>query len=155
MDPVVIAEIVDDEQEISKIQIPLGLVGGDSFIVTPDNGRIFTVVVPEGAVGGDYVQVIVPQDQYVDSQQPYINVSRATVGAAVLGAVVGTLILGPICGVVLAGGAAYATTRKHGRIGETSRKAGNSTYSGLSATKHWIEKKLTKKSSSHVESTSS
>jgi hypothetical protein len=149
MESVAFAEAVENRQEITKVQIPLGLVGGDSFVVTPDNGRIFTVIVPEGALGGTFIQVIVPDDQKTDdSQQPFVKLSKATVGAAVLGGVVGTLLLGPICGVILAGGAAYATTRQQGRIGETSRKAGNSTFRGLSATKRWIESKVTKKNDS-------
>jgi hypothetical protein len=146
MEPLAFAEAVENQQKITKVQIPLGLVGGDSFIVTPDNGRIFTVVVPEGAQGGSFIQVIVPDDQNTsDLQQPFVKLSKATVGAAVLGGVVGTLILGPICGVILAGGAAYATTRQHGRIGETSRNAGNSTFRGLSATKRWIENRVLKR----------
>jgi hypothetical protein len=49
------AEIIDNQ--VQKIQIPCGLQPGDSFIVTPANGRIFTVIVPEGAEPGNFIQV--------------------------------------------------------------------------------------------------
>jgi hypothetical protein len=35
-----------------RLQIPTGLFAGDTFIVTPDNGRVFTVIVPENAIPG-------------------------------------------------------------------------------------------------------
>jgi len=50
------ADTVDD-QEVMKVQIPNGLYPGDSFVVTPPDGRVFTVVVPEGAVAGTFVDV--------------------------------------------------------------------------------------------------
>lgn len=48
------ADTVGD-QEVMKVQIPIGLHPGDSFVVTPPDGRVFTVIVPEGAVAGAYV----------------------------------------------------------------------------------------------------
>ena len=99
-----------------KLQIPRGLSAGDTFIVTPDNGRVFTVIVPENAVAGSYIEVIVPDEVEpltVNSSSaqndPVITVQKTTAGAALAGALVGTLLLGPIVGILLAGGAAYAT----------------------------------------------
>jgi hypothetical protein len=94
-----------------KIRIPRGLRTGDTFIVTQDDGRVFTVVIPEGAIPGGEIEVIVP-DEITTAQgtTDEISLKKSTAGAALAGAVVGTLILGPIGGLVLAGGAAYATT---------------------------------------------
>ena len=45
-----------------RLQIPRGLIAGDTFVVTPDSGRIFTVIVPENAIPGSYIEVIVPDE---------------------------------------------------------------------------------------------
>ncbi len=141
--PEAVANVVDSQ--VTKIQIPLGLKPGDSFIVTPANGRVFTVIVPEGASGGGFIEVIVPDEaesHSVNGQKPFVQISKATVGAAVLAGVVGAIVVGPVVGLVMAGGAAYATTREHGKIGETSRKVGNSSYKGMVSAKNWVEKKV-------------
>ena len=99
-----------------RLQIPRGLSAGDTFVVTPDNGRVFTVIVPENAVAGSYIEVIVPDEVEpvtVDSSSaqndPVLTVHKTTAGAALAGALLGTLLMGPIVGILLAGGAAYAT----------------------------------------------
>eukprot|EP00596_Hydrurales_sp_CCMP1899_P011284 CAMPEP_0119051252 /NCGR_PEP_ID=MMETSP1177-20130426/72929_1 /TAXON_ID=2985 /ORGANISM="Ochromonas sp, Strain CCMP1899" /LENGTH=142 /DNA_ID=CAMNT_0007030391 /DNA_START=67 /DNA_END=492 /DNA_ORIENTATION=+ len=126
-----------------RLQIPTGLFAGDTFIVTPDNGRVFTVIVPENAIPGSYIEVIVPDEVEPVSHDegsppnPTIAVNKTTAGAALAGGVLGTLILGPIGGVVGAMGAAYATTRKEGKIGKYSRIIGESTYTQTSKAKNW------------------
>ena len=99
-----------------RLQIPRGLMAGDTFVVTPDNGRVFTVIVPENAVPGSYIEVIVPDEIEaipLDSDgkplNPVMTVRKTTAGAALAGALLGTLLMGPIVGILLAGGAAYAT----------------------------------------------
>lgn len=116
----------------------MGLNPGESFIVTPANGRSFSVQVPKGAVGGDFIEITIPQD----GENKNVSVSKAAVGAAVVGGVVGLIVLGPIGAIVLAGGAAYCTTREEGKIGETARKVGNGTWDGMAKSKNWIEEKM-------------
>ena len=145
MTPEAVANVVDSQ--VMKIQIPLGLKVGDSFIVTPHNGRVFTVIVPQGASGGGFIEVIVPDEvlsNHADEQKPFVQVSKATVGAAVVAGVIGTVVLGPVIGIVLAGGAAYATTRKEGKIGENARKMGDTSYRGMATAKNWVESKINK-----------
>lgn len=71
------------------------------------------------------------------------NVTRAGIGAAVVGGIVGTIVLGPVAGVILAGGAAYATTRK-GEIGDASRRVGSKSYKTMLKTRKLVEKKIAK-----------
>jgi hypothetical protein len=141
-----VAEVVNSQ--VMRIQIPIGLSAGDSFIVTPTNGRVFTVIVPEGAPGGSFIQVIVPDEAQAVQPKDGVKLTKATIGAAVVGGVIGAVVLGPVCGLLLAGGAAYATTREHGKVGEASRKVGDTTYKGLSSAKNWVEKKVNESSSS-------
>jgi len=51
-------------------------------------------------------------------------------------------MLGPIGAVLLAGGAAYCTTRKDSKIGSTSRLIGNETYSKVIIAKDWAKKEI-------------
>lgn len=118
----------------------MGLKPGESFIVTPPNGRAFSVEVPKGSVGGDFIEISIPQE----SDNKNVSFTKAAVGAAVVGGVVGLIVLGPIGAVVLAGGAAYCTTREEGKIGETARKVGNGTWDGMAKSKNWIEEKFCK-----------
>jgi hypothetical protein len=115
--PTVYATPVDSPiNQTMRLQIPNGLYAGDTFAVTPDNGRVFTVIVPENALPGSYIEVVVPTEGQwtspVDANgrktvNPSMN--KATAGAALVGGVVGTLLLGPVVGILLAGGAAFAT----------------------------------------------
>jgi hypothetical protein len=59
-----------------------------------------------------------------------------------LGGVVGAVMLGPIGAVLLAGGAAYCTTRKDGKIGSTARYIGNETYTKAVMAKDWAKKEI-------------
>ena len=59
-----------------------------------------------------------------------------------LGGVVGAVMLGPIGAVLLAGGAAYCTTRKEGKIGSTARHVGNETYTKAMMAKDWAKKEI-------------
>lgn len=130
------------------VQIPPGLRPGDSFIVTPDDCPAFTVVVPEGASAGMFVNVIVPMDSQPAHTSPprqkrdYLQVDKAVVGAAIVGGIVGVCVLGTIGGVVLAGGAAYAATRKDSKIGHAARKIGDKTYHGTAKAKNWLTSKI-------------
>jgi hypothetical protein len=110
--PIVVATRVFSQT--MRLQIPRGLSAGDTFVVTPDNGRIFTVIVPEHAMPGSYIEVIVPDEvtaESIGNDGNYIALSttKTSAGAALAGALVGTLLLGPIGGIILAGGAFYAT----------------------------------------------
>ena len=76
----------------------------------------------------------------------------------IVGGVVGAVILGPIGAVLLAGGAAYCTTRKDGKIGSTARCIGNETYSKAMIAKDWAKKEievLSKKMNSNSSNTNS
>lgn len=140
-----IAQVVDEQ--IRKVQIPMGLIGGDSFIVTPENGRVFTVIVPEGEIGGNYINIVVPDEALAvepEEDSRKLKVSKATVGAAVVGGIAGAIVLGPLVGLALAGAAAYATTRETGKIGETARKVGDSSYNGMEKAGNWVESKIAK-----------
>jgi len=141
-----------------KIMIPPGLNPGDTFIYTPENGRSITVVVPENARSGMYLNIVVPDEVLVersDAEVPVrsrkstsgddssnIKISKATAGAAIVGGLVGAVVFGPVGAVVLAGGAAYATTRKKGTIGVTARNVGTKTMSGLEKASAWVAKKV-------------
>ena len=128
-----------------KIQVPPGLRPGDSFIVTPPNGRTFTVVVPEGAEPGSFISVVIPDETApATSTTGYSrnHVSKAAVGAAVVGGVVGGLVFGTVGAVVLAGGAVYCATKNDNKIGDTVRSVGGGAYSGMASAKNWAEGKL-------------
>jgi len=71
-----------------------------------------------------------------------VKISKATVGAALVGGVVGAVMFGPISAAVLAGGAAYCTTRKGGRIGPAVRSVGNKAYSGAEKAVNWAAKSI-------------
>eukprot|EP01034_Spumella_vulgaris_P024507 gene24507-30861_t len=147
--PAAIAEPVVDEPLATKVQIPLNLVAGDTFTVTTDEGRLLSVTVPEGAIGGSWIQVIVPSEQFDEmmnnnEKKPFLRITKATLGAAVVGVVVGSIVMGPVGGIVLGGACAYATTRENSKIGDFSRKWGNRVYSGMVKTKRFIERKLKK-----------
>eukprot|EP01038_Epipyxis_sp_PR26KG_P007508 gene7508-10230_t len=137
-----IAEVVPNQN--MKIQIPPGLREGDSFIVTPDDGRVFTVVVPEGVIGGSYIEVIIPDERAVHEKSDGITISKAAIGAAVVGGVIGAVLVGPITGLVLAGGAAYVSTKANGKVGTTTRQVGEKAFNGISSAKKWVEKSVTK-----------
>jgi hypothetical protein len=157
------------ESQVSKILIPPGLSPGDTFIYTPENGRAITVVVPEGSSPGTYINIVSPDEVVVaadskkqpagatgrpvrsvssrnkdgvgistDSQN--INIGKATAGAALIGGVLGAVVLGPIGALVLAGGAAYATTRKKGNVGKSARKVGTAAFEGVEKGVDWITK---------------
>lgn len=140
-----VAYPVDDN--ITKVQIPAGLRPGDSFVVSPPNGRSFTVIVPEGSAPGTFISIVIPNDSAAASADPQsdeVKFKRAAVGAAAAGAVVGALLLGPLGALVFGGGAAYATTRKEGKIGKSARSVGDRTYTGLEDAANWINKKVSK-----------
>ena len=59
-----------------------------------------------------------------------------TLGAAVAGGLVGVVLLGPLGMVLGAAGAAYATTRREGKIGQTAREIGHKTYWGIANAKN-------------------
>ena len=91
-------------------------MAGDTFIVTPDTGRVFTVIVPENALPGSFIEVIVPDEittgfVSADDNPSSVNMSvnKTRAGAALAGALIGTFLMGPIVGIIFAGGAAYAT----------------------------------------------
>lgn len=145
-EPVVHARVVEDP--VKRIQIPPNLHPGDSFIVTPDNGAPFTVIVPEGALPGTYINVIVPiEAEAVEEHKKSnskIKIDKATAGAALVGGVVGVVCFGAVGGIVLAGGAAYAATRKDSKVGEEVRKVGGAAFSGASKAKSWIGDQIQK-----------
>ena len=140
-----------------KLLIPIGLVPGDTFIFTPENGHPISVVVPENARAGTYINIVIPDEVVVEAHSSEnnqniktyrrndgeeIKISKATAGAALVGGLLGAAVFGSIGAVVLAGGAAYATTRKQGKIGSTARKVGSGAYSGVEDASKWISKKL-------------
>jgi hypothetical protein len=142
-----VVDAVMVESQMEKIKIPRGLRPGDSFIVTPENGRAYTVIVPENCSGGSYLEVMVPDEPTVSSssdKKSEVKISKAAIGAAVAGGVIGMCVLGPVSGCVLAAGAAYAATRKNGRLGDVARKVGNSTYSGMEKASSKIEELVIK-----------
>mmetsp|Transcript_7785 Transcript_7785/g.15444 ORF Transcript_7785/g.15444 Transcript_7785/m.15444 type:complete len:183 (-) Transcript_7785:67-615(-) len=135
--------------QVTKVRIPDGLGPGDSFIHTPVNGgRSITIVVPDFAKGGSFVEIIVPDECDVKKQGDGsssssggdIKISKAAAGAALVGGLVGAMVLGPVGAVALAGGAAYATTRKTGKVGSTARSVGESAYSGAEKATKWVAK---------------
>ena len=144
------ANVVEDPVKI--IQIPPNLRPGDSFIVHPDHGSPFTVIVPEGAVSGAYIKVIVPTDATVvheaggdGKKSDKIEVDKATAGAALAAGVVGLVVFGTIGGVVMAGGAAYvAATQPNSKVGKAVRNVGQTTYSSANKAKNWVGKQIKK-----------
>lgn len=54
----------------------------------------------------------------------------------------GAVLLGPVGAVLLAGGAAYCTTRKDGQIGPAARHIGNETYTKAVMAKDWAKKEF-------------
>lgn len=136
-----------------KVLIPSGLVPGDTFIYTPKDGRSITVIVPENARPGTYLNIVVPDEIRVErsdgAESPKFSadnnnfkINKATAGAALVGGVIGAVVFGPVGAVVLAGGAAYATTRKKGSVGVTARKVGNQTMGGIEKASKWVSKKI-------------
>ena len=106
---------------------------------------MFTVIVPEGEIGGNYISIVVPDEAVAvthEEDEGKVKVSKAAVGAAVVGGVAGAIVLGPLVGLALAGAAAYATTREHGKIGETARKVGDSSYDGMKKAGDWVGSKI-------------
>eukprot|EP00537_Pseudo-nitzschia_pungens_P011735 CAMPEP_0172391630 /NCGR_PEP_ID=MMETSP1061-20121228/7984_1 /TAXON_ID=37318 /ORGANISM="Pseudo-nitzschia pungens, Strain cf. pungens" /LENGTH=174 /DNA_ID=CAMNT_0013122301 /DNA_START=190 /DNA_END=714 /DNA_ORIENTATION=+ len=93
-----------------------------------------------------------------------LHTKRQVRGAAVAGGVTGLVLLGPAAGLLAAGGAALATTKGKGKVGEAARATGDSISDlGKSVKKfdekhhikektsativkgcHWISKKLDK-----------
>mmetsp|Transcript_18261 Transcript_18261/g.16554 ORF Transcript_18261/g.16554 Transcript_18261/m.16554 type:complete len:152 (-) Transcript_18261:51-506(-) len=142
-----LAEAIPVDSQIMKVSIPSGLKPGDSFIVTPKNGRVFTVIVPEGYVAGKTIEVVVPDEVIIpddDSDDNHSSVSfkKATVGAAIVGGAIGLCLLGPIGGLCLGGGAAYLASKEKGQAGEVARKAGKTTYKKVVEASKWIDKKI-------------
>ncbi len=140
-----------------KVLIPPGLRPGDTFIYTPKDGRSITVIVPENSPPGTYLNIVVPDEILVErsdgaeypkfsSDNNNFKINKATAGAALVGGVIGAVVFGPVGAVVLAGGAAYATTRKKGSIGVTARKVGNQTMSGIEKASKWVTKKVSSSS---------
>lgn len=140
-----------------KVLIPAGLNPGDTFIYTPKDGRSITVVVPANARPGTYLNIVVPDEILVErsdgaelpkfsTDNNNFKINKATAGAALVGGVVGAIVFGPVGAVVLAGGAAYATTRKKGSIGVTARKVGNQTMGGIEKASKWVTKKMSSNS---------
>ena len=135
------------QSQTNKVLIPAGLQPGDTFIYTSENDREVTVVVPPNAREGMYLNIVIPDEVVVDegeNDKASINISKATAGAAILGGIVGAVAFGPIGCVVLAGGAAYATTRKKGKVGRTTRRVGKKVFSGMEAATTWVNKKVSK-----------
>jgi hypothetical protein len=135
------------EDPVKRIQIPSGMKPGDSFIVT-EHGTPFTVFVPEGAVPGSYVNVIVSTEAKVvddekSSSSKKLKIDKSMAGAAIIGGVVGAVVFGPVTAVVLAGGAAFAASKKNDNaVGREFRKVGHQTFTGLEKAKKWVEKKV-------------
>lgn len=127
------------DEQVMKVQIPSGLKVGDSFIVTPPDGRVFTVIVPEGAAAGSFIDIIVPQDAAVAKDPKAVTMKKSTVGALALGGAVG-LCFGPIGALVMAGAAVAAVSSK-GKVGDTSRMVGEKTYEAAANAKNWTVQK--------------
>jgi len=142
----IVARVVEDP--VKRIQIPPNLRPGDSFIVTPDYGTPFTVIVPEGAIPGTYINVIVPAEAEVVGENTRNNntlkIDKATAGAALVGGVVGAVCFGAIGGILLAGGVAYAATRKDSKIGEEVRKVGGVAYKSAAQAKNFVDQQIEK-----------
>lgn len=144
----VIASTVHDP--VKRIQIPPNLRVGDTFIVNPEDGPPFTVVVPEGAPPGSFINIVVPlqanilaSDGDSSNQKVVLEIDKSVVGAAVFGAIVGTVLIGPVVGMALAGGVAYvAHNKKDSNSGKEIRKIGNATYKGIADAKNWAVKNL-------------
>ena len=155
----------------SRVQIPAEACPGDSFLVTSADGeQLLNVIVPPDVEAGSFMEVTVPElssaeasttnprsidvttvnavavqvegeeeDEYFYAEY---KITKATVGAAIVGGVVGLAVLGPIGGVAGAGVAAYCTTRKEGKIGSTARDIGRKTYRGISFAKNKVQSKV-------------
>lgn len=138
--------------ETTKVVVPTGLMPGDTFIYTPENGRSISVVVPENARAGTVLNIVIPDEVLAEADVPNnrpagedrsnIKLSKATIGAAVVGGLIGAVVLGPIGAVVLGGGAAYASTRPNGKIGNAARKVGGKAFSGAEKAVDWVAKKV-------------
>ena len=131
--------------KIMRLEIPNGLRPGDTFLVTPPQGHVFTVIVPQGGVPGAWIEVVVPDETVPaveanadggNSDDAEFRMKKSTAGAALAGGLVGVLILGPLGAVIGAAGAAYATTRKEGKMGEMARDIGIKTYYGVAKIKN-------------------
>lgn len=131
---------------IMRLEIPPGLRPGDTFLVTPPQGHVFTVIVPEGGGPGAWIEVVVPveavqavevnADGGAGGDDAEFRMKKSTAGAAVAGGLVGLLCLGPLGAVIGAAGAAYATTRKEGKVGQVARDIGIKTYYGVAKIKN-------------------
>lgn len=138
--------------QTTKVVVPSGLLPGDTFIYTPENGRSISVVVPENVRAGTVLNIVIPDEVIVEPDVPNtrstdddrsnVKLSKATIGAAVVGGLVGAVVIGPIGAIVLGGGAAYASTRKNGKIGTAARKVGGKAFSGIEKTVDWVSKKV-------------
>ena len=130
-----------------RVQIPKGLVPGDSFTVTPGTGgKVFSAIVPAGAAPGSFIDIVIPDesDEEDDDDAASLrscspSLTKTNVGAALAGGLLGTLLMGPIVGVILAGGAAYATTRGESSVGQHARSIGDFTFRNASLAKKWTE----------------
>jgi len=66
-------------------------------------------------------------DAYNDADaKTKLHTKRQVRGAAVAGGVTGLVLLGPAAGLLAAGGAALATTKGKGKVGEAARATGDS-----------------------------
>lgn len=135
--------------QTTKVVVPAGLMPGDTFIYTPENGRSISIVVPDNVRAGTVLNIVIPDEVLVEPDIPNatedrsnVKFSKATIGAAMVGGLVGAVVLGPIGAVVLGGGAAYASTRKNGKIGSAARKVGDKAFSGIEKAVDWVFKKV-------------
>ena len=136
------------KDEIMKVQIPNNCRPGDSFVVTPPDGQVFTVIVPDNAMPGSFIDIVVPSD---DAGAPNPNPSsvtlkKSTIGAVLAGGAVG-LLFGPIGVVCLAGGALAAVSDK-GAIGASSRSVGDKIYNKSAEASNWAKAQISNLSTS-------
>ena len=142
------------------------------MVTSADGEQLLNVVVPSDVEAGSFLEVTVPEltsstsepstttprpveaapvnavAVQVEREEEYeyfyaeYKITKATVGAAIVGGVVGLAVLGPVGGVAGAGVAAYCTTRKEGKIGSTARDIGRKTYRGISFAKNKVQSKV-------------